>query len=173
MFIRLSMIVRPRWCGSPRPPQAWMIPAGSRNRSMSASAAALAAADALMLRFLEHERIGRGEGRGTGDDVPVEPPRRHARKRVEEAQVVSVEVDPVAYPGRKAGHVCPRGVVIALLARELGSEPELTRPEARRPAVVGPFGQGRGCGPVRIDVAACRVRRVLRGEDRDVAGNRG
>ena len=64
--------------------------------------------DAGRLEDPGHQVVGRGQGGVAGPLVAGAPPGRHARQRVEEAEVVGVEVDAALAPGRRS---CPHATV--------------------------------------------------------------
>ena len=126
-------MVRPRWRGSFRSPQAWMMPAGSRTRVIRWSAAARAASRARA--------------------SPVRAPGGDAAEGVEEPEVVGVQVDAAGHPRPRS---CPRGT-----ARPAGSASSPVRswasqsmpgPEARGPADVGALGLAGARRPERVAV---------------------
>ena len=148
MFIRLSMIVRPRCAGSERSPQAWMMPAGSRKRRMRWSAASSAALASIRRRRAvatarPTTACTGSPGRGSPGLRPHDAAAKSARARAAASRKSVVTGEFL----REPLHPGPKLVVQPLLA---------------------PSADAVGRGAQRVPIVQGRVVRIALAECRDV-----
>ncbi len=138
MFMRLSMMVRPALSG-----------VGQIAPRLD---------DAGRLEEPAHQVVGREQRRRACVLVAEQPPGRDGRQRVEEAEIVGLEVLLRAHPPLEVGRVDERGIPERVVAGELPREPELTRAEAGRPAAVAaePDAARRRAQQIAVRGRSCR-----------------
>lgn len=114
-----------------------------------------------------------GELRGASRAlVSGAPPGGHAAERVQETEVMGIQVDAALDAFGQAAHVLGRGSPVCRVRGQIEREPEHARPETRGPAHVGALGQTVRRGPRQIPAVRRGVAGVALAERGDVRVDR-